>query len=137
MKEKWKNLSPQMQQKLKSTWEAMIDPQSKESLRDQLDTTEIGKVSQSIHNCMMVLQEDSLLQGAIRFNLLAGRVEIVKDLGWKRSEKNLTDTDMNYLYLYLERNYGLTSERKIDRAISIIANENQYHPIRERLNALQ
>lgn len=115
----------------------MIDPQSKESLRDQLDTTERGKVSQSIHNCMMVLQEDSLLQGAIRFNLLAGRVEIVKDLGWKRSEKNLTDTDMNYLYLYLERNYGLTSERKIDRAISIIANENQYHPIRERLNALQ
>ena len=85
----------------------MIDPQSKESLRDQLDTTERGKVSQSIHNCMMVLQEDSLLQGAIRFNLLAGQVEIVKDLGWKRSEKNLTDTDMNYLYLYLERNYGL------------------------------
>ncbi len=43
---------------------------------------------------------------------------------------------MKYLLLYLEETYGLTSEKKIDNAIGIVANENKYHPIRDYLNAL-
>ena len=33
----------------------------------------------------------------------------------------LTDMDMNYLLLYLEENYGLTSEKKVQSAIKIVA----------------
>ena len=43
---------------------------------------------------------------------------------------------MNYLLLYLEETYGLTSEKKIAAAIGIVANENSYHPIRDYLNGL-
>ena len=43
---------------------------------------------------------------------------------------------MNYLLLYLEETYGLTSEKKIAAAIGIVANENGYHPIRDYLNGL-
>ena len=32
----------------------------------------------------------------------------------------LTDMDMNYLLLYLEENYGLTSEKKVQSAIKIV-----------------
>ena len=39
--------------------------------------------------------------------------------------------DMNYLLLYLEENYGLTSEKKVQSAIKIVANENRYHPVRD------
>ena len=35
---------------------------------------------------------------------------------------------MKYLLLYLEETYGLTSEKKIETAIGIVANENKYHP---------
>ena len=49
----------------------------------------------------------------------------------------LTDMDMNYLLLYLEENYGLTSEKKVQSAIKIVANENRYHPVRDYLNSLQ
>ena len=36
----------------------------------------------------------------------------------------MTDTDMNNLSLYLEKNYGLTSDRVIVKAIDIVANDN-------------
>ena len=45
--------------------------------------------------------------------------------------------DMNYLLLYLEENYGLTSEKKVQSAIKIVANENRYHAVRDYLNNLQ
>ncbi len=43
---------------------------------------------------------------------------------------------MKYLLLYLEETYGLTSEKKIETAIGIVANENKYHPIRDYLSTL-
>ena len=49
----------------------------------------------------------------------------------------LNDTDFNYLMLYLEDKYGLTSEKKIEKAISIVADCNKYHPIRDYLNSLK
>ena len=39
----------------------------------------------------------------------------------------LTDTDMKYLLLYLEETYGLTSEKKIETAIGIVANEKDVY----------
>ena len=50
------------------------------------------------------------------------------------STSALTDTDVKYLLLYFERNYELTSEKKITAALSIVANENCYHPIQDVLN---
>ena len=61
----------------------------------------------------------------------------MKPLGWERTSDTLTDMDMNYLLLYLEENYGLTSEKKVQSAIKIVANENRYHPVRDYLNSLQ
>lgn len=61
----------------------------------------------------------------------------MKPLGWDRTSSTLTDMDMKYLLLYLEEHYGLASEKKIEHAIQIVANENKYHPIRDYLNGLQ
>ena len=79
---------------------------------------------------------DPLLRGAIRLNLLTDRVDIVQDLGWRRNTSALTDTDVKYLLLYFEQTYGLTSEKKMTAALSIVANENCYHPIQDVLNGL-
>ena len=102
-----------------------------------LNETEKGIVKNTIKNCLTVLEQDSLLKGAIRTNILTERIDIVKNLGWERSGSAMTDTDMKYLELYLEENYQLTSEKKIDDAIRIVANENKYHPICDFLNSLQ
>lgn len=72
----------------------------------------------------------------IRYNILTERIDIVKPLWWSKPTTTLNDTDLNYLMLYLEDQYTLTSEKKIQKAISIVADCNKYHPIRDYLNGL-
>jgi predicted P-loop ATPase len=55
----------------------------------------------------------------------------------EQADRTLNDTDLNYLMLYLEDKYGLTSEKKIRKQFSIVADCNQYHPIRDYLNSLE
>ena len=50
----------------------------------------------TIGNCRTVFCHDPLLRGAIRLNLLTDRVDIVRDLGWRRNTSALTDTEDVY-----------------------------------------
>ena len=101
---------------------AMQPPQSIEEIKAGLETTEKGGVRQSIRNCLTVFQRDPLLSGAIAYNILTDRKDIIKPIGFHRESTALNDTDMKYLLLYLEETYGLTNEKKIDNAIGIVAN---------------
>ncbi len=101
-----------------------------DEIREGLDSTAKGGVKNSIKNCVTVFRSDPLFKDAIKHNILTERTDIVKPLGWQRLSGTLTDTDMPYILLYLEDNYGLTNEKKIESALRIIANENQYHPMR-------
>lgn len=100
-----------------------------------LSQAEKGGVQNTIQNCVTVLQNDPVLADSIRLNLLSERIDIVKPMGWERSSRTLTDTDMMYILRRMEK-YGLYSEKRIQAAIRIVANENRYHPIREYLMAL-
>lgn len=108
-----------------------------EEVRGSLDSTDNGAVKNSIRNCLTVFQNDLKLEGAIRYNILTERIDIVKPLWWSKPTTTLNDTDLNYLMLYLEDQYTLTSEKKIQKAISIVADCNKYHPIRDYLNGLE
>ena len=108
----------------RNTMNAMQPPQSVEEIKAGLETTEKGGVRQSIRNCLTVFQRDPLLSGAIAYNILTDRKDIIKPIGFHRESTALNDTDMKYLLLYLEETYGLTNEKKIDNAIGIVANEN-------------
>lgn len=85
---------------------------------------------------MTVLQQDPLLSGAVAYNILTDRIDLVKNIGYERTGSAMTDTDMRYIRLRMEEAYGLTSEKKIMDAVGIVANENRYHPIRDYLNGL-
>ena len=119
-----------------SAAEAIAPEPSVDEVRQSLSVTDKGKTANTIDNCRIVFCCDPLLRDAIRLNLLTDRVDIVQDLGWRRNTSALTDTDVKYLLLYFEQNYELTSEKKITAALSIVANENCYHPIQDVLNSL-
>ena len=119
-----------------SAAEALAPERSVDEVRESLSVTEKGQPANTIGNCRTVFCHDPLLRDAIRLNLLTDRVDIVRDLGWRRNTSALTDTDVKYLLLYFEQNYGLTSEKKMTAALSIVANENCYHPIQDVLNSL-
>ena len=91
----------------------MQPPQSVEEVKATLETTEKGGVRQSIRNCLTVFQRDPVLAGAIAYNILTDRKDIIKPIGFHRESTALNDTDMKYLLLYLEETYGLTNEKKI------------------------
>ena len=110
---------------------------SVEEVKAMLDTTEKGGVRNSIRNCLTVFQYDPLLSGALAYNLLTDRTDLVKPIGCQRPHgASMTDTDMKYIRLYLEETYGLTSERKIADAADLAAHQNSYHPVRDYLNGL-
>jgi len=132
----YQSLPPATRQAVMSAAEALAPEQSVEEVRESLFLTEKGQPANTIGNCRTVFCHDPLLRDAIRLNLLTDRVDIVRDLGWRRNTSALTDTDVKYLLLYFEQTYGLTSEKKMTAALSIVANENCYHPIQDVLNSL-
>ena len=136
MKDEWQSLPPEIRQAAEQTMQEAPPFRSVEEVKAMLESTEKGGVRNSIRNCLTVFQNDPLLSGAIAKNLLTERTDIIKPIGYHRTGTAITDTDMNYLLLYLEETYGLTSEKKIAAAIGIVANENGYHPIRDYLNGL-
>ena len=110
-------------------------PRTVEDVKEMLVKHSNGEIQRTIQNCITILQNDHVLADAIRLNLLSERIDIVKPVGWPRSGKPLNDTDMKYILRRMEK-YGISSEKKIESAIHIVANENRYHPIRDYLNGL-
>ena len=57
---------------------AMQPPQSLRKSRRGWKLTEKGGIRQSIRNCLTVFQRDPLLSGAIAYNILTDRKDIIK-----------------------------------------------------------
>ena len=76
-----------------------------------------NNVCQTISNYVYVLNHDPVLHGNVRYNIMTERDCILGDVGWSRSADALTDTDISYLKLYFEHNYGLNGGDKMLDAI--------------------
>lgn len=102
-----------------------------------MDVNDNGQVKNTMQNAYQVFLSDPALHGAIAYNILTGRIDICKPLWWEQTVSAMSDTDFNYLMLYLENRYGLNHEKRIKRALTVVAHQNQYHPIRDYLNRLE
>ena len=110
---------------------------SAEGVRDTLQTNEKGIPRQTIMNCRKALLLDPLLQGKIRYNSLTGMTDLVGTMPWKRPDTPaLTDTDLHEIECRMESLYDLRSDKAIQKAINVTANDNQYNPILEYLESL-
>ena len=111
--------------------------QTVEDVKRRLEYNDKGQVKNTIQNAYTVFTCDPALRGAIAYNILTGRSDICRPVWWDRPTPAINDTDFNYLMLYLEKHYGLNNENRIRKALTVVAHQNQYHPIRDYLNALQ
>ena len=102
----------------------MQPPQSIEEIKAGLETTEKGGVRQSIRNCLTVFQRDPLLSGAIAYNILTDRKDIIKPIGFHRESTALNDTDMKYLLLSLWKPMGFMMSLRSVRMLYAIAPES-------------
>jgi len=111
--------------------------QTTEEVKSLLELNEKQQVKNTMQNVYQVFMSDPMLYGAIGYNILTGRIDICKYLWWERTASAMNDTDFNYLMLYLENRYGLNNENRIRKALTVVAHQNQYHPICDYLNKLQ
>ena len=96
-----------------------------------------GGVKQCISNVVLILENDPLFAEKFRFNELTDRVDIVGKMSWNREGTMITDTDINFIKMYLDDHYSLNTEKDILSGIDIVASKQKFHPIRDYLNSLE
>jgi len=89
----------------------------------------------SLHNLTLILENDKAL-GNIVFNQLLDAIEITGEVPWQHPSRSWRDADDSQLISYIDANYGTFSSRNYDIAISKVADDRSYHPIRQYFDAL-
>ncbi len=94
-----------------------------------------GGVSNTLHNILLILENDEKLTGIV-FNQLADGMEIKGEVPWKHPARFWRDADDSQLICYVDANYGTFSARNYDIAVTKVTDDRSYHPIREMFESL-
>lgn len=89
----------------------------------------------SLYNAKLIIQNDPYLKNIV-FNQLADGLEIKGDVPWKHPAKYWRDADDAQLICYVDDHYGTFSQRNYDIAVTKVADDRSYHPIRQYFEVL-
>jgi len=93
-----------------------------------------GVLSNTLGNLLLILNNDEDFAG-IRHNRLANQIYGDK-LPWERPHPPWRDADTAQLVACIDKRYGAFSARNYELALTKVADDRAYHPIREYLGAL-
>lgn len=100
-----------------------------------------GKISNTISNVVLILQNDEYLAGRLAFNEFECREVATAALPWdKRGEvypRPLKDSDDAQIRLYLERCYGIDAVRCVDDGLKVVISSNSFHPVKQYLQSVE
>jgi predicted P-loop ATPase len=112
------------------------DEETGHEWRLDLTRNKKGEVEATVDNLLMILRRDEQLQG-IRYNELLRDVCATSSLPWQTDRVGeWHETDDSNLYIYLAVNYMAFKRQDIHDALSTVAHERPYHPVREYLKSL-
>jgi len=94
-----------------------------------------GALYNNLHNITLILENDTALK-AVVFNLLADGMEIKGGVPWKHPARFWRDADDAQLISYVDSHYGTFSARNYQIAVTKVADDRSYHPVREFLDSL-
>jgi len=97
-----------------------------------------GKPNNTTDNVIIILENDPLLCGKLAFDEFANRGLVLGALPWdKRDERReWTDVDDAGLRHYLEKVYGITGEKRIYDAITLVAHRHIVNEVKDYLLSL-
>lgn len=93
-----------------------------------------GEIENTLGNLLLILTYDEALAG-IRFNRLASQI-YGEDLPWERIHPAWRDADTAQLVAYVDSHYGEFTARNYELALTKVADDRAYHPIRDYLDKL-
>lgn len=114
------------------------EPGEDDSWKQRLDTTESGRLKNSLHNVVLILENDSRFKGKLRKDIFHDRIE-TDALPWQRIPgKPWDDTDSDYLRIRMEEAVGgKVTASDIDAAVNTTADKKSYHPVKVYLEGLR
>lgn len=118
-----------------------LKEESEDSWMTKLSINKYGKCMSTIDNTVLILENDTNLKDKIALNEFSNRIMVKENLPWRKIENHLegdewSDCDDASLRHYLENIYGISSIPKTMDSFLIVANKNQYHPIRDYIKSL-
>ena len=112
-----------------------------DSWTDDLQTDDRGKKFLPLpSNFGLILRNDRGLRKAVAYDLFTGRTVLQRDLPWRAAgiDPNWNNNDYNGLIEYVDTNYrGLTGKTALMDEADHVFSQNNYHPVRDYLNALE
>lgn len=108
---------------------------SDEDWQNGLELDKSGHVKNTLHNLTLILENDPNLKDMV-FNQLLDGMEIKGEVPWKHPSKFWRDADDAQLISYVDAHYGTFSARNYDIAVTKVADDRAYHPIREFIESL-
>lgn len=104
----------------------------------KLDYDNKGNLRSTIDNAVIILENDPRIKGKLLYNSFSNRATIVGKLPWSEyKNRDWEDDDDSGVRHFLESNYNLTGTSKIDDAITIVYQNNKFHPVKDYLESLK
>lgn len=107
----------------------------------KLVRTDKGMPRANEANCLLALREDTALQGALWFNEFSQEVTVDRGLPWDESDADTPrvwkETDDIQAAEWLQHRDVDAGPAVVARAVSVVARERTYHPVRDYLTGLQ
>ena len=105
-----------------------------EDWMSRLQREKSGILCNTLGNLLLIMNNDDAISG-IRHNKLANQI-YGENLPWDRPHPPWRDADTAQLVAYVDKRYGTFSARNYELALTKVADDRAYHPIREYLNSL-
>ena len=93
-----------------------------------------GELENTLGNLLLILSGDEALAG-IRFNRIANQI-YADGLPWERRHPAWREADTAQLVAYVDSRYGEFTARSYELALTKVADDRAYHPIRDYLDKL-
>jgi len=123
-------------EKLENAKEEFIqEPSKDDNWLAQLDYDKRGNIINSLNNLILILRNDPNLKDIV-FNQFSDSLEIKGEVPWKHPSRYWRDADDAQLVSYIDLTYGTFSERNYNIAVTKVADDRSYHPVREFLQSL-
>lgn len=117
-----------------------VDSEDADAWRGKLELNQNTlRPKPTIDNILLILENDPKLKDRFALNEFAGRGEVLQSLPWCDDTKRRlwNDNDSFGLYWYLEKNYSITGNGKIDAALSIHSERHAFNEVTTYLKRLE
>lgn len=107
--------------------------------RTRLQYNKNGVPLGTIDNVWLILENDPALAGKFALNTFSGRGEVLGPLPWNKADQRRPweDNDNAGLYWYMEKAYGISSNGKVDGALSLHSAKHAFNDVQTYLKGLE